>query len=149
MCPLSGKEKEVHYAIHNIAIQGFIFIEFKNIYCTQVFKWFLMFCHHVLKFGHQESYNIIEPLSYIHFFILTPTFFLNLHVLCSSCSNPSKILSSQLFAFSNTFGELIDTQFEWFNFHDFIVVVFVKFQTRIHTFGFLFLDAYLRFNTYL
>jgi hypothetical protein len=50
---------------------------------------------------------------------------------------------------SNTFGELIDTQFEWFNFHDFIVVVFVKFLTRIHTFGFLFLDEYLRFNTYL
>jgi hypothetical protein len=53
---------------------------------------FLCFVHHVLKFGHQESYNIIEPLSYKHFFILTPTFFLNLHVLCS-CSNPSKILS--------------------------------------------------------
>jgi hypothetical protein len=37
---------------------------------------------------------------------------------------------------SNTFRELIDTQFEWFSFHDFIVVVFVKFLTRIHTFGF-------------
>lgn len=85
----------------------------------------------------------INTFSYLHL----PSFKIYMYYVLVPILQKSSLAS--YLPSSNTFGELIDTQFEWFSFHDFIVVVFVKFLTRIHTFGFLFVDAYLRFNTYL